>query len=79
MLHRFWSSVELTGNQTLKLNCMIRWQFWSGVELTGNQTTNEGNEDGFDETCVALEKRRRPGEVFVVVSSNGVVNVLEDK
>lgn len=41
--------------------------------------TNEGNEDGFDETCVALEKRRRPGEVFVVVSSNGVVNVLEDK
>lgn len=41
--------------------------------------TNEGNEDGFDETCVALGKRRRPGEVFVVVSSNGVVNVLEDK
>lgn len=41
--------------------------------------TNERNEDGFDETCVALEKRRRPGEVFVVVSSNGVVNVLEDK
>lgn len=41
--------------------------------------TNEGNEDGFDETCVALEKRRRPGEVFVVVSSNGVVNVLKDK
>lgn len=41
--------------------------------------TNEGNEDGFDGTCVALEKRRRPGEVFVVVSSNGVVNVLEDK
>ena len=41
--------------------------------------TNEGNEDGFDETCVALEKRRRPGEVFVVVSSNGVVDVLKDK
>ena len=41
--------------------------------------TNEGNEDGFNETCAALEKRRRPGEVFLVVSSNGVVRVLNDK
>lgn len=41
--------------------------------------TNEGNTEGFSETCEALEKRRRPGEVFVVISSNGVVNVLEDK
>ena len=41
--------------------------------------TNEGNEDGFDETCVALEKRRRPGEVFIVVSSSGAVRVLNDK
>ena len=37
--------------------------------------TNEGNEDGFDETCVALEKRRRPGEVFIVVSNSGAVRV----
>ena len=41
--------------------------------------TNEGNEDGFNETCAALEKRRRPGEVFLVVSSSGVVRVLNDK
>lgn len=41
--------------------------------------TNEGNEDGFDETCVALEKRRRPGEVFIVVSSSGAVRILNDK
>lgn len=41
--------------------------------------TNEGNEDGFDETCVALEKRRRPGEVFIVISNSGAVRVLEDK
>lgn len=41
--------------------------------------TNEGNEDGFNETCVALEKRRRPGEVFMVVSNSGAVRVLNDK
>ena len=41
--------------------------------------TNEGNEDGFDETCVALEKRRRPREVFIVVSSSGAVRILNDK
>lgn len=41
--------------------------------------TNEGNENGFNETCAALEKRRRPGEVFLVVSSSGVVRVLNDK
>ena len=41
--------------------------------------TNEGNEDGFDETCAALEKRRRPGEVFLAVSNRGVVRVLSDK
>ena len=41
--------------------------------------TNEGNEDGFDETCVALEKRRRPGEVFIVVPSSGAVRILNDK
>ena len=41
--------------------------------------TNEGNMDEFSETCAALEKRRRPGEVFVVVSNSGVLNVLKDK
>ena len=41
--------------------------------------TNEGNRDGFTETCAALEKRRRRGEVFLVVSDNGVIEVLKDK
>ena len=41
--------------------------------------TNEGNRDGFSETCAALEKRRRRGEVFLVVSDSGVIQVLEDK
>ena len=41
--------------------------------------TNEGNRDGFTETCAALEKRRRRGEVFLVVSDSGVIEVLKDK
>ena len=41
--------------------------------------TNEGNRDGFAETCGALEKRRRRGEVFLVVSDSGVIEVLKDK
>ena len=34
----FWSSVELTGNQTLTRRERGREAFWSSVELTGNQT-----------------------------------------
>ena len=41
--------------------------------------TNEGNRDGFTETCAALEKRRRRGEMFLVVSDSGVIEVLKDK
>ena len=36
--HRFWSSVELTGNQTASEQYRARIPFWSSVELTGNQT-----------------------------------------
>ena len=37
----FWSSVDLTGNQTD--NRMDYWegQFWSSVDLTGNQTITD--------------------------------------
>ena len=35
---RFWSSVELTGNQTLARLLCQPLRFWSSVELTGNQT-----------------------------------------
>ena len=34
----FWSSVELTGNQTQLSTKRETRQFWSSVELTGNQT-----------------------------------------
>ena len=36
--YEFWSSVDLTGNQTLvRVTRRTRW-FWSSVDLTGNQT-----------------------------------------
>ena len=34
----FWSSVDLTGNQTFALTRRDNTPFWSSVDLTGNQT-----------------------------------------
>ena len=34
----FWSSVDLTGNQTFWRGGMFLVSFWSSVDLTGNQT-----------------------------------------
>ena len=34
----FWSSVDLTGNQTASFACWANDAFWSSVDLTGNQT-----------------------------------------
>ena len=42
MMHvRFWSSVDLTGNQTTAAKLVKVWQFWSSVDLTGNQTATK--------------------------------------
>ena len=35
---RFWSSVDLTGNQTTARIHQSEREFWSSVDLTGNQT-----------------------------------------
>ena len=35
----FWSSVDLTGNQTLNAGILATDLFWSSVDLTGNQTS----------------------------------------
>ena len=35
---KFWSSVDLTGNQTNAAKRYAGLQFWSSVDLTGNQT-----------------------------------------
>ena len=34
----FWSSVDLTGNQTFDAEKRTVHLFWSSVDLTGNQT-----------------------------------------
>ena len=34
----FWSSVDLTGNQTQRQHLTSPHTFWSSVDLTGNQT-----------------------------------------
>ena len=34
----FWSSVDLTGNQTAACVAIAIIVFWSSVDLTGNQT-----------------------------------------
>ena len=34
----FWSSVDLTGNQTEEAHGVPQSRFWSSVDLTGNQT-----------------------------------------
>ena len=34
----FWSSVDLTGNQTVSQDTVVYILFWSSVDLTGNQT-----------------------------------------
>ena len=35
---KFWSSVDLTGNQTRSSANARTCRFWSSVDLTGNQT-----------------------------------------
>ena len=38
-MEQFWSSVDLTGNQTNHNNQQRKRWFWSSVDLTGNQTS----------------------------------------
>ena len=39
----FWSSVDLTGNQTVGVGRGLVDLFWSSVDLTGNQTRIKAN------------------------------------
>ncbi len=34
----FWSSADLTGNQTFAIRSIASPKFWSSADLTGNQT-----------------------------------------
>ena len=44
MTSSFWSSVDLTGNQTAGIEPDAAQGFWSSVDLTGNQTVVVVNE-----------------------------------
>ena len=49
----FWSSADLTGNQTIdSVNANVN-EFWSSADLTGNQTEplHEGGLPGVLEQC----------------------------
>ena len=71
----FWSSVDLTGNQTSYYEQLNKLWFWSSVDLTGNQTGfhSYGNEYEFwssvDLTGNQTENIRvRPVRCFGAVS-----------
>ena len=36
----FWSSADLTGNQTFTVSVSDDYWFWSSADLTGNQTAD---------------------------------------
>ncbi|WP_368133139.1 hypothetical protein [Collinsella bouchesdurhonensis] len=38
----FWSSADLTGNQTRRVLDPARFRFWSSADLAGNQTPEAG-------------------------------------
>ena len=57
----------------------IKWLKLKSDEPALCVFTNEGNQDGFSETCAALEKKRRSREVFMVLSDNGDLTILKDK
>ena len=42
----FWSSADLTGNQTRRVLDPARFRFWSSADLTGNQTHEKGHPCG---------------------------------
>ena len=43
---QFWSSVNLTGNQTVLAPLVHGHAFWSSVNLTGNQTITSAPQSG---------------------------------
>ncbi len=78
-----WEMKNLTNSASSASNQVKRARIkWFKLGISQPMTcvfTNEGNKGSFDETCNALDARRRRGEVFLVVSENGVVRVLKDK
>ncbi len=44
--YTFWSSADLTGNQTHAARVVSVREFWSSADLTGNQTAAGTGRDG---------------------------------
>lgn len=78
-----WEMKNLTNAKSSVSNqvkrARVKW-FKLGIRTPMTSVfTSEGNKDGFDETCAALEERRRSGETFIAISPKGVVRILWDK
>lgn len=71
------NSVSSVSNQVKRAR--IKWFKLGTGEPAMCVFTNEGNEDSFMETCTALENKRRSGEVFIVLSNEGDIEILNDK
>ncbi len=78
-----WEMKNLTNSGSLVSNQVKRARVkWYKLKMHSPMTcvfTNEGNESSFGETCAALDARRRAGEVFLAIASNGITRVLKDK
>ena len=73
---QFWSSVDLTGNQTYIMGCVHMGEFWSSVDLTGNQTPTIA---GIDATkfwsSVDLTGNQTRNRTFATSCSFGAVSI----
>lgn len=78
-----WEMKNLTNSGSSVSNQVKRARVkWYKLKMHSPMTcvfTNEGNESSFGETCAALDARRRAGEVFLAIASNGITRVLKDK
>ena len=73
---RFWSSVDLTGNQTSRGGPPLVLLFWSSVDLTGNQTTMCLRREGKPFwSSVDLTGNQTFTAAFASVSSFGAVSI----
>ena len=72
----FWSSVDLTGNQTIRIRIRIIVGFWSSVDLTGNQTIATGRPAGRTFWSSVDLTGNQTGELFSLTNGSfGAVSI----
>ena len=73
---RFWSSVDLTGNQTIMYLVESGESFWSSVDLTGNQTIATGRPAGRTFWSSVDLTGNQTGELFSLTNGSfGAVSI----